>query len=180
MNLRDAVKDKHNLAESNRFAKLLISGNIPTEIYAQYLYNQYFCYWYLEKRATNLGVLDGIEDIKRSHKILYDLIELDVSDELFKCKSTLEYCTYVEKLTPEQVMAHIYVRHFGDMFGGAMIKKKIPGKGTMYDFDNKSELIQTVRSRLTPEMADEANKVFDYAIRLFEELSNEHNLPATN
>lgn len=180
MNLRDLTRDKHNLAESSRFAKYLISGNITPSIYAQYLYNQYFCYWYLEKRATNLGVLDGIETIKRSHKILHDLIELNVDDELFKCKSTLDYCSYVENLNPEQLIAHIYVRHFGDMFGGAMIKKKIPGEGTMYDFENKQELIAAVRSKLTPEMASEANKVFDYAIRLFEELSNEHNISTTN
>jgi len=32
---------------------------------------------------------------------------------------------------PHKVMAHVYVRHMGDLSGGQMIKKKIPGAGKM-------------------------------------------------
>ena len=39
-------------------------------------------------------------------------------------------------------MAHIYVRHFGDLFGGQMMKKVVVGSGKMYDFKNRSELIK--------------------------------------
>jgi len=64
----------------------------------------------------------------------------------------------------------------GDMFGGQMIKKLIPGLGNMYNFENKSELIQKVRDKLNDNMAEEANKVFDYAIGLFEDIAREHNI----
>lgn len=64
----------------------------------------------------------------------------------------------------------------GDMFGGAMIKKVTPGPGNMYEFENKNELIQKLRSKLSLNMADEANTVFDFAIKLFEDLANEYDI----
>ena len=42
------------------------------------------------------------------------------------------------------------------------------------------DLIDNIRNRLTPEMAPEANNVFKFAIDLFEEIANEHNIQATN
>jgi heme oxygenase len=67
----------------------------------------------------------------------------------------------------------MYVRHFGDMYGGAMIAKKVPGSGMMYYFEEKEELKEKLRSLLNDDMADEANRCFEFAIRLFEELVNE-------
>ena len=72
---------------------------------------------------------------------------------------------------------HIYVRHFGDMYGGNMISKRIPyGLHSMYQFDNKKELIEYVRGKLNEDMADEAKKVFKYATTLFRELEQEYDL----
>ena len=52
-----------------------------------------------------------------------------------------------------------------------MIKKRIPGSGTMYDFDDVESLKATIRSKLNDDMADEANICFKYATELFEELN---------
>ena len=59
------------------------------------------------------------------------------------------------------------------------MKKTTPGSGTMYEFVDKKRLIEEISNRLTPEMAPEANKVFKFAIDLFEELANEHHIPTT-
>jgi len=74
------------------------------------------------------------------------------------------------------IISHLYVRHFGDMYGGAIIAKRVPGSGTMYQFENKEEMKQNVRLLLNDNMADEANKCFAFAIRLFEELVNEERI----
>lgn len=176
MKLRDLIKEKHDKAESHRFAKYLFSGNITPKIYAEYLHNQYFAYKALESRASQLKQLEGIEGIARADLIQADLKELDIKEQLKKHKCITAYEKYVADLPFEDVMAHIYVRHFGDMFGGAMIKEKVPGSGKMYEFKDKSELIRDVRSRLTEDMAKEANVVFDFAIMLFEELAVEHHI----
>jgi heme oxygenase len=56
------------------------------------------------------------------------------------------------------------------MYGGQMIKKRNPGSGTMYDFDNVEELKIRVRSMLSDDLAEEANRCFEFAIQLFTEL----------
>ena len=62
------------------------------------------------------------------------------------------------------------------MYGGQMIKKVVPGSGTMYEFDNKKELIEKVRAMLTLDLAEEANVAMQFAIDLFEELADELHL----
>jgi len=55
-----------------------------------------------------------------------------------------------------------------------MIKKKVPGSGTMYEFDmDKKVLIEEFRKLLSDDMAEEAKLCFDYASKLFDELSKE-------
>ena len=82
------------------------------------------------------------------------------------------YEKHLLSLDKNGILAHLYVRHFGDMYGGQIIKKRNPGSGTMYDFENVEELKTQIREMLTDDMADEANRCFEFAIRLFEELSN--------
>jgi hypothetical protein len=57
----------------------------------------------------------------------------------------------------------------GDMFGGQMLKKLVPGSGKMYEFENRAELIQTVRTMIDEDMADEANIAFQLTIDLLKE-----------
>ena len=95
----------------------------------------------------------------------------------------------------KQVLAHIYVRHFGDMYGGQMISKAIPspqnidwmGKtpdpsswSTMYNFENKKELITNIRENLSDDMADEAKTCFQFAINLFKELEEYYDVSEAN
>jgi heme oxygenase len=54
----------------------------------------------------------------------------------------------------------------GDMFGGQMIKKIIDAPSSHLDFENAAELKTTIRSKLTDDMADEANVAFDWAIKI--------------
>ena len=176
MALRDLIKQKHDQAENHAFVKTLFAGKLPTKVYAEFLYNQLFIYRALEITATNTGALNDIEDIKRVEKIEKDLEFFNYID-LKIYPSTYQYTNYVTNITDvDKLLAHIYVRHMGDMFGGAMIKKVTPGPGNMYEFENKNELIQKLRSKLSLNMADEANTVFDFAIKLFEDLANEYDI----
>jgi len=72
---------------------------------------------------------------------------------------------------PDKLMAHVYVLHMGDLSGGQMIKKKVPGEGRMYTFDtDKAELKEAIRAKTNDSMAEEAKWVFDSATKLFQEL----------
>lgn len=177
MNLRNLIKDKHDLAENHRFVKYLFNGTIAPELYCDYLYNQMHIYKALEERANELFVFNGIESIQRYYLILDDFKSLLNYGSIVRLfPSTQKYIDYVPKLDKDKILAHVYVRHMGDMFGGAMLKKVVPGNGKMYEFNNKNELIQKLRDMLHDGLADEANVVFDYAIQLYEELANEYRI----
>ena len=68
-------------------------------------------------------------------------------------------------------MAHVYTLHMGDLSGGQMIARKIPGEGRMYKFvGDTTELKNAIRSKINDDMADEAKFCFEVASNLFKEL----------
>jgi heme oxygenase len=70
-----------------------------------------------------------------------------------------------------KLMAHVYVRHMGDLSGGQMIAKRVPGAGKFYQFDKGiDELKELVRAKLDDSMADEAKICFDFATKMFMQL----------
>jgi hypothetical protein len=59
------------------------------------------------------------------------------------------------------------------MFGGQMMKSKVPGSGKMYEFEgDMRELIGSVRAIQNDDMANEVNKGFQYIINILDELQN--------
>jgi heme oxygenase len=176
--LKELTWANHQKAERTNHASKLLRGMTPEE-YHRYIYNQYVMYAVLESKAKEHGVLEGIEDICRADAIRVDMEELETAHRIQRngdllCQVVADYTDYVMHMEDkEEFLAHIYVRHFGDMYGGQMIKKRNPGSGKMYEFDNVEQLKTTVRSMLTDDMADEANTCFEFAMQLFEELDNE-------
>jgi len=174
MALRDHIKKNHDLAEEHPFVKLLFSGGVSTPIYADYLLNQYLMYVKLETLLEHYGLLQGVETVKRSKLMLDDFHELRSNAKVYKV--TYDYVRYLDTVSKENLMAHMYVRHFGDLFGGQLMKKVVPGSGAMYEFKDRSNLIKELRERLDDSLADEANRVMLWAIELFQELADEHDI----
>jgi heme oxygenase len=177
MSLKEATHHNHELAEQHSFTKLLLSGKMPESIYSDFLFNQQAIYKTLETLADGRSLLSGLHSIHRSPKIQQDFENLG-NYKTILYTSTEKYIKYIttRNLTDQQILAHLYVRHMGDLYGGQMIKRVVPGTPTMYEFENRSELIMALRSKLDITMASEANVCFDYAIELFTELANEHNI----
>jgi heme oxygenase len=175
--LRDAIHDLHHVAENTRFTKLLLSGGITPEAYSIFLQNLSPIYSQLEDHLIQNGFLKDIFSIQRAELIRQDIKQLSVfQDPVSLLKTTysyLDHIGHIAKHNPNLLLAHLYIRHFGDMYGGQMIKKVVPGSGTMYEFENKKELIEKVRAMLTLDLADEANVAMQFAIDLFEELADE-------
>ena len=155
-------------------ARKLLKGMEPGEYY-RFIYNQYVQYKALEDTARNKGLLKGIEGICRQSAMDEDLKELETQhgytrDEELLCPVVDDYIEHVAMLDEAGLLSHIYVRHFGELHGGQMIKKRAPGSGKMYDFDDPKQLIADVRAKLHDGMAPEANRCFEYAMKLFEQL----------
>lgn len=177
MTLKELTRDIHELAEQRPFAQLLVNGGIQPEHYTNYLFNKYYIYLALEQYIN----IPEIKEIKRADMIREDLEWYEITYNFPPCAlthSTNEYIDYIHKIgnNQDKIIAHMYVRHFGDMFGGAMIAKNLPGPNKYYTFENKGELIKKVRSLLHNDMADEARTCFMYAIRLYRELENGYDI----
>lgn len=175
--LKELTQDLHDKAENMEFVKRLFNGGLSDEAYYIYLQNQAACYYELELAARNAGVLDklDIHNICRADKMKDDLAWYDeqfgfakLHSEVFK--STYDYQHLVHQLSKEELIAHLYVRHFGDMYGGQMIARKVKGPGNTYKFDNVADLKEKIRNVLSITMVDQARLCFEYAIRLFEEV----------
>jgi heme oxygenase len=174
MSLKELTHEQHRRAETRPFVKVLFSGNIDPKLYAQYLYNQFPMYELLEVCAMPHGLLSDIPGILRSKAILEDYKELwgDDSDRPALCKTVQDYMDHIMSIKddPKKLMAHIYVRHMGDLAGGQMIAKRIPGSGKYYQFENADDLKTKVRQKIDDSMADEAKVCFDFAAKFFEEM----------
>jgi heme oxygenase len=173
MSLKDLTHAHHRAAETQPFIKVLFSCSIEPDLYAKYLINQHIMYQSLETAAMAHGLFDGMLSIQRASAINTDFNELwnkPGNPEI--CPIVGKYCDYITTIQhdADKLMAHIYVRHMGDLFGGQSLANKVPGSGTFYKF-NDVELLKTiVRTKIDDSMADEAKRCFEFATQFFKEM----------
>ena len=181
LKLRELTMQHHKNAERSNFAKKLVSGKIQAMAYYIYLYNMGFVYGNLENIAMSLGVLDDINHIRRTDNIWKDYHEMrhkfamdrflppDILD------SVAEYIDYLHSIkhNKHKILAHIYVRHMGDLSGGQIIAKRLDERfpKAFYKFMVEEDYLkEKLREKLNNDMADEAMVAFDYAHKIFLEL----------
>ena len=172
MSLKDLTYEQHKRAETQPFVKVLFSGNIDPKLYATYLFNQHKMYDLLEMFAMTQGLLNDYPTIRRAPSIWADFEELwpDQTQSPTLVPTTGKYLDYVMSIKddPKKLLAHLYVRHFGDLSGGQMIAKRVPGHGKYYQFDGDPEQIKAIlRQKLDDSLADEAKVAFEYATQFF-------------
>lgn len=178
MSLKDLTNQAHSDAERTEFAKLLMSGNISKKQYAMYLLQMLEIYIPLENFTAFDGHFKDLPGLSRVPSILQDFRELGFKPktDLPVLKATAEYRDYINKIGNDdaqrsKLLAHLYVRHMGDLYGGQMIKKKVPGSGKFYEFNNRDTLITNIRNKLNDDMSEEANVAFQHAINIMRQLN---------
>jgi heme oxygenase len=176
MSLKELTWEHHKNAERQKFVKVMFSGSIEPRLYAEFLFNQFNAYDVLEAMAMSHGLFNDMPDIRRAPKIFEDFKELWQDETLPEIKqSTQSYIAYLKTIMqdPAALMAHVYVRHMGDLSGGQMIRKKVPGLGKMFDFQDRDQAKEIIRSKINDTMADEAKRCFEFATALFKEMIND-------
>jgi heme oxygenase len=165
--LREATAYAHHQAETTELMQLMLSGKMTAEHYAGFLANQLICYNAIERRSHLFA--DG--DMARSSALVADITELRGST-LPIVPSVYQYADYVQTLSDQGVWAHIYVRYLGDMYGGRLIKSRVPGSGRIFEFRERDELISRIRLSVSIADAGEANRCFDWVIKIYDEFYN--------
>jgi heme oxygenase len=172
--LNQYTKEKHRQVESHPFVQYLLTGDIKPEHYVLFLQQMYVVYSSIEYFAEMSLILNDMQSIKRAESIRQDIIELgyDVNDKTLP--ATEKYRQRIVDLyygdMKRLILAHVYVRHMGDLYGGKVIAKRVPGLGKMYQFDDRPGLIKLLDSKLTLDIVDEALLGFDLASGIFDEL----------
>jgi heme oxygenase len=171
-----------------------MSGNISKQEYKAYLCQQLLIFSSIEeKRRFPLPH----ESLKRLTNIFRDLSELDkmiikmrTSGESMNdlttstptynelTNSTRTYVDYLKRLNQKQLLPHVYLNYLALMFGGQMMKDKVPGSGRIYQFDNLQDAIMSIRSIQQDDWQYEVNKGFTYIIGMFNELQTIFGLPS--
>lgn len=172
MSLKELTADKHQQAESTAFMKAVFNRKMTQEIWADYTYQRSLIYNAIETMAQACGLLKDLQGLSRAPLLLNDY--KNMTGESYSPsynKVALDYYKYILDLYPDsdRIMAHLYVWHMGDMYGGQAIKKIVPGSHSSLEFENADELKKKIREKLKDSMADEANIAFDWAIKLLTE-----------
>ena len=181
-NLKKLTWENHKKAERAAFMQRLIKKNITPPQYYKYLKNQAIAYIALEHYATLAGWFDfDNEDLyllKRGAAMLDDIDEMEKTHGFTDApilSTTTAYVDYIQQIRKdrEKLFAHVYVRHMGDLSGGQIIKRLIPGPTRVYEFDTDvDQLKQTVRKRLHDGLVDEANQCFIMVQNFLQELED--------
>ena len=177
--LRDYTNEKHRKVENTEFVQYLLSGNITKEHYLKFLFEFHHIYDNIERLAKHAGVMDGLDGIERTDKIWQDIVELN--PQYYHggyLPVTLKYIQHLLDISGNDnrkhlMLAHVYVRHMGDLYGGKIIAKLVPGSGNMYQFDDRPGLIKAFNQKLTLDLKDEALVAFDYFNDIFTDLWKE-------
>ena len=174
MNLREATAEKHKIAEKMPFNQRMMQKQLSKLDYLNYI-NQHF------------EIFTAIEANDLPHPSLNrtQLISLDIQELQLELKapnvvlnSTKLYVAYLQNLSYQDLLPHIYLNYLAVMFGGQIIKKVVPSTGNMYEFENMNEAASTIRALQKDEWADEVNKGFDFNIAI--ENGNLNQLQFTN
>lgn len=177
--LREYTNEKHRAVENTEFVQYMLHGNITADDYAVYLQQFHAIYSAIETYAEQAGMLTDLPDIKRADRIRQDIEEqgYPVLPEDQLLPAVQRWCQRIRHLynnnQQDQIFAHVYVRHMGDMYGGKVIAKRVPGSGRSYEFDNRPGLIKAFDAKLNMGLLDEALTAFDLAGDLFKELQQE-------
>jgi len=174
MSLKELTKEKHTAAESTPFMKAVFKKKMPISVWRQFTFQKHAFYKIIESKCRRKSLLGGIEGIERGLLLYEDYISMPKTGPLFITESTKAYMAYLDKLDdPDRLLAHLYVWHMGDLFGGQMIKEIVDAPSSALNFDNPDELKAGMRLKLKDEMADEANAAFDWAIKIMTDFDDQ-------
>lgn len=168
MGLREATAELHSKAEKMEFNQRMFRGELSTDEYIKYLYQQLIIFEAIEAKELPHPSLARVDKVKE------DLSELNSQLNAMNgpLPITMVYANYLSSLTKEERLPHVYLNYLALAYGGQMMKTKVPGSGRMYDFENMHEAVGAVRAIQKDEWADEVNKGFEYIIKIADELQN--------
>jgi heme oxygenase (biliverdin-producing, ferredoxin) len=177
-NLKELTAKHHKRAEGTLFVRRMLKKEMTDYEYYTFMRNQLSAYRSLETAAETAGIFDGIRQIKRFDNLAKDVSEMEKDTSFTSAPlmtSTIKYAGYIRSIANDhdKLLAHVYVRHMGDLSGGQVIKRFVPGSGEFYNFEGDvDDLKEKLRSKLHDGLADEAKVCFSMVTEFMIELES--------
>lgn len=168
MPLKEATAEKHKQAERMPFNMRMFKGELSEEEYLLYLQQQLQIFKTMENKGLPSDALARVGAVQAD----IDELEAKGYSARIVLKSTKNYTDYLSALNAEEILPHVYLNYLAIMFGGQIMKEKVPSSGKMYEFENGKEGMMAIRKVQKDEWADEVNKAYEYVIDIFEELES--------
>lgn len=176
MSLKELTWDSHQAAEATPFMQAVFKKRMPVLVWGDYTFQKSVIYNTIENVCRYNKLTLDILDIERSISLYLDAKEIlgDMSTVRVR-PVTGEYSRYLLSLVdePERILAHLYVWHMGDLYGGQMIKKVLPPPHRNLEFTDVEGLKTAVRTKLNDSMGAEANVAFEWAMKLMNTYNDE-------
>ena len=198
--LDDGTRKSHSVAENTAFVTGFFRGIATKQAFGQLVASLYFVYDAMESAFTECDN-EGVRALDYPQLRRRDALEEDMAyyfgpewrDSVQPSPATRKYVARVEEVArdaPYLLIAHMYTRYLGDLFGGQMMggmaRRSLDLDASLgtkfYEFDdipatkpfieewyaqlNKLELSDEQKERIV----DEGNEVFRLNIEVFEEL----------
>ena len=169
MSLKELTWDSHQAAEGTPFMQAVFKKRMPVLVWGNYTFQKSVIYNTIENVCRYNKLTLDILDIERSVQLYLDAQEILGDMSVVRVRPiTGEYSRYLLSLVnePERILAHLYVWHMGDLYGGQMIKKVLPPPHRNLEFTDVEGLKTGIRAKLNDTMGAEANVAFEWAMKL--------------
>jgi heme oxygenase len=169
MSLKELTALNHAKAENTPFMKAVFAKTLPADLWTDWTYQKWLFYGAIEGAAGANRLLGDLPDLRRAFYLAMDYADMNGDNPQHQFRPVVvDYYNYILSISkdPNKIMAHLYTWHMGDMFGGQMIKKIVPGSHRNLEFEDVRTLMTNIRAKLDDSMGDEANVAFDWAIRM--------------
>ena len=178
MSLKELTREKHAEAENTAFMQAIFKKQLPLHLWVDYTQQRQLFYHGIEGIAGAAGLLHDLPDIRRAFYLYLDYREMAGDQFYYHRPEAVDYYNYIISLFghKEKILAHLYVWHMGDLFGGQMIKKIVPGSHKSLEFQNPQLIMTNLRAKLDDTLAEEAIVAFEWAIKILKSYDNELNI----
>jgi heme oxygenase len=169
MSLKELTALNHAKAENTPFMKAVFAKTLPHDLWVDWTYQKWLFYGAIEGAAGANRLLGDLPDLRRAFYQAMDYAEMNGNNPRHEFRPiVVDYYNYILSISkdPNKIMAHLYTWHMGDMFGGQMIKKIVPGPHRNVEVEEANTVKTNIRAKLDDSMGEEANVAFEWAIRM--------------
>lgn len=162
--LKEAIQELHTKAEQMPFNQRMFRGELSHTEYALYLCQLLNIFSALEKHPL------PHPSLARTAAIEQDLYSLTPDYTPHIIESTQHYRVYLLGQTQEALLPHVYLHYLAIMFGGNIMKSRVPGTSNVYTFNDQPDALHSIRILQQDSWAPEAIVGLTYFIEILDEL----------